>query len=168
MAQFGVGQPVRRVEDKRLITGAGRYTDDIELPRQAHAFILRSPHAHARIRAIDVAAAEAAPGVLAVLTGADLQRDKIGSIPCVVPLANKDKSPLKSPPHHAPAVDRVRHVGDSVALIVAENLDQAKDAAELVEVDYEILPAVVDPVAALEGETLVWDEAPKNLCLDWE
>jgi carbon-monoxide dehydrogenase large subunit len=168
MAQFGVGQPVRRVEDKRLITGAGRYTDDIELPRQAHAFILRSPHAHARIRTIDAAAAEEAPGVLAVLTGADLRRDGIGPIPCVVPIPNKDKTPLKSPPRPALATDRVRHVGDSVALIVAETLDQAKDAAELVEVDYEVLPSVVDPVRALEEETLVWDEAPRNLCLDWE
>jgi carbon-monoxide dehydrogenase large subunit len=168
MAQFGVGQPVRRIEDKRLITGAGRYTDDIDLPRQTYAFILRSPHAHARIRAIEVAAAQAAPGVLAVLTGADLQRDGIGPIPCVVPIANKDKTPLKSPPRHALATDRVRHVGDSVALIVAESLDQAKDASELVEVDYEVLPSVVDPVAALKGEALVWDEAPRNLCLDWE
>jgi carbon-monoxide dehydrogenase large subunit len=168
MGQFGVGQAVKRVEDKRLVTGAGRYTDDIDLPRQSYAFVLRSPHAHARIRGIDPRAAMAAPGVLAVLTGADLQRDGVGPIPCVVPITNKDKTPLKSPPRHALAVDRVRHVGDSVALVVAETLDQAKDAAEQVEVDYEVLPAIVDPVAALAGDVLVWDEAPRNLCLDWE
>jgi carbon-monoxide dehydrogenase large subunit len=168
MGQFGIGQSVRRTEDKRLITGAGRYTDDIDLHRQVHAFVLRSPHAHAKIRRIDTAAAVKAPGVLGVWTGKDLENDGIGPIPCVVPLQNKDKTPLKSPPRHALAIDRVRHVGDSVALVVATTLEQARDAAELIEVEYDVLPSVTDMKAALDGRTLVWDDAPKNLCLDWE
>ncbi len=169
MGQFGMGQPVRRLEDQRLVTGHGRYTDDISLSHQAYAYVLRSPHAHARIRGIDTAAAEAAPGVLAVYTAADLSRDGIGTIPLLTPLPNRDGSPCKAPPYPVLAADRVRHAGDAVALIVAETPAQAKDAGELVAVDYEPLPAAVETATALaQSQPLVWDDAPQNLHLDWE
>jgi carbon-monoxide dehydrogenase large subunit len=169
MKQFGIGQPVRRFEDRRFITGRGGYLDDLSLPRQAWAYLLRSPHAHAGIRGIDTAAALDAPGVLAVYTGEDLARDGIGTIPCLSALTNRDGSPCVMPPHPAIARDRVRHVGDTVALVVAESLTGARDAAELVAVDYEPLPAAVDTARALEvGQPQVWDAAPGNLCFDWE
>ena len=169
MVQFGMGQPVRRVEDQRFITGRGRYTDDMVLPRQTYAHILRSPHAHAAIRRIDTAAAATAPGVIGIVTGADLDRDGIGSIPCVVPITNRDGSEAKLPRRKALTTDKVRHVGDSVAMVVAETLAQAKDAAELIEIDYEILQAVTEAEAALEKSTpKVWDDLPGNLCFDWE
>jgi aerobic carbon-monoxide dehydrogenase large subunit len=169
MTQFGIGQPVRRVEDRRFLTGRGHYLDDIVRPREAHAVMLRSPHAHAGIRAIEVAAAAAAPGVLAVLTGADLAADAIGTIPCVSAVTNRDNSPMAMPPRPALAQHRVRHVGDSVAMVVAESVALARDAAELIAVDYEPLPAVVATGQALmPGRPAVWDEHPGNLCFDWE
>ncbi len=169
MAQFGIGQPVRRVEDRRFITGSGQYVDDLTRPRQAHAFILRSPHAHARIRAIDSDAAAAAAGVLAIYTGADLAGDGIGTIPCLSPLQNRDGSPAVMPPHPALAIDRVRHIGDGIAMVVADSIAAARDAAELIAVDYDPLPAVVDTAQAQDsGQPQVWDEAPRNLCFDWE
>src|ERR1700758_3940379 len=112
MKQFGIGQPVRRVEDRRFITGCGTYLDDISRPRQAYAFMLRSPHAHARIRAVDTAAAASAPGVLAVFTGEDLARDGLGTIPCLSGVTNRDGSSSVMPPHPAIARDGARHVGD--------------------------------------------------------
>ena len=169
MKQFGIGQPVRRVEDRRFITGHGNYVDDIQLPRQTYAFMLRSPHAHARIVAIDSAAALGVPGVLTVFTGEDLARDGIGDIPCLSALTNRDGTPSVLPPHPAIVRDRVRHVGDTVAMVVAETASAARDAAELVAVDYEPLPAVVDTAHALDsGQSTVWAEAPDNLCFDWE
>ncbi|MGH7055839.1 MAG: xanthine dehydrogenase family protein molybdopterin-binding subunit, partial [Stellaceae bacterium] len=125
MAQFGIGQPVRRVEDRRFITGRGRYTDDLVRPRQAHAVLLRSPHAHAQIRAIETAAAASAPGVLAVYTGADLAADGVGTIPCLSPVQNRDGSAAVLPPYPALASGQVRHVGDGVALVVAETVAAA-------------------------------------------
>ena len=164
-----MGQPVRRSEDRRFITGAGRYTDDIVLPRETVGYVLRSPHAHATIRAIDTSAAQTAPGVLGIFTGADLERDGIGKIPCVVPLKNRDGSRIKMVEHPLLAVGRVRHVGDGVAFVVAETAAAAKDAAELIRVDYDILPAIADAVRAAEpGAPLVWDNIPGNLCFDWE
>ncbi|MBV8652214.1 MAG: xanthine dehydrogenase family protein molybdopterin-binding subunit [Alphaproteobacteria bacterium] len=169
MGQFGMGQSVRRVEDHRLVTGHGRYTDDISLQRQAHAVVLRSPHAHARITRLDTAAASELPGVLAVYTGADLKRDGIGDIPFLTPLPNRDGSACKAPPYPVLVTDRVRHVGDAVALVVAETLAAARDAAEQIAIDYDMLPATAGTAAALEpGQPLVWDEAPNNLQLDWE
>src|SRR5579862_8642544 len=169
MRQFGIGQPVRRVEDRRFLTGSGRYLDDIVRPRQAHAAMLRSPHAHARIRAIDTAAAADAPGVIAVLTGADLARDRIGAIPCVSGLSNRDKSAMAMPPRPAIVEDRVRHVGDAVAMVVAESVAAARDAAELIAVDYQALPAAVATERALDpGQPAVWDDHPGNLAFDWE
>ncbi|HZH26306.1 MAG TPA: xanthine dehydrogenase family protein molybdopterin-binding subunit [Azospirillaceae bacterium] len=167
--KFGIGQAVPRTEDARLLTGGGRYTDDIRLPGQLHGHVLRSPHAHARIRAIDISAARAAPGVVGIFTGDDLARDGIGDIPCQVPLRQKDGSLLKAPRRPALAQGHAKFVGDPVVFIVAETLDQAKDAAELVEVDYDPLPAVADPAQALRpGAAQVWDIAPANLCFDWE
>src|SRR6266446_1872300 len=169
MKQFGIGQPVRRVEDRRFITGHGNYVDDISRPRQAHAFMLRSPHAHARIRGVDTAAASSAPGVLAVLTGEHIARDGLGTIPCLSVVTNRDHSASIMPPYPAIKRERVRHVGDTVAMVVAESVTAARDAAELITVDYEPLPAVVDTAHALDpGQPQVWDEAPSNLCFDWE
>jgi carbon-monoxide dehydrogenase large subunit len=169
MRQFGIGQPIRRVEDRRFLTGSGRYLDDIVRPRQAHAAVLRSPHAHAGIRAVDASAALSAPGVLAVFTGEDLARDDVGAIPCVSAVTNRDGSPMFLPPRPALARERVRHVGDAVALVVAETAAQARDAAELIAVEYEMLPSVVETEKALDPDRpSVWDEVPGNLCFDWE
>jgi carbon-monoxide dehydrogenase large subunit len=169
MTQFGIGQPVRRVEDRRFLTGRGRYLDDIDRSHQTHAVFLRSPHAHARIRSIDVTAAAGAPGVIAVLTGADLAADGIGTVPCVSGLTNRDGSSAILPPRPAMVTDRVRHVGDTVAMVIADSIAAARDAADLIAVDYEPLPAAVDTVGALgSGQPQVWDEAKGNLCFDWE
>ena len=143
-----IGMPVQRREDYRFITGQGTYTDDINRPGQLYAYILRSPHAHARIGGIDTAAAQRAPGVVAVYTGKDMAADGVGGLPCGWQIHSKDGSPMAEPPHPVLAVDRVRYVGDPVALIVAETLAQARDAAELVNVDYAEHPAAIDPVAA--------------------
>ena len=169
MKQFGIGQPVRRVEDRRFITGHGSYVDDISRPRQTHAVMLRSPHAHARITAIDATGALAAPGVVAVFIGEHLARDGIGGVPCLSAVTNRDGTQSVLPPHPAIVRDRVRHVGDTVAMVVAETAAAARDAADLIVVDYEPLPAVVETARALDpGEPQVWDEAPGNLCFDWE
>lgn len=168
MAKFGLSQPLRRVEDQRLLLGHGRYTDDITLPGQLYGVVLRSPHAHARINGIDSAAALATPGVRAVYTGADLIADGIGEIPCVVPLQNRDGTNRAETPHYALTPDIARHVGDPVAFIVADSLKAARDGAEAVMVDYEILPAVTDLATATEdGQPLVWPEAKNNICFDW-
>ena len=164
MTQFGIGQPVRRIEDRRFITGRGRYLDDIARPHQAHAVLLRSPHAHAGVKSIHTAEAIAAPGVLAVLTGADLAKDGLGTIPCVSGVAG-----AILPPRPAIVTDRVRHVGDTVAMIVAESQAQARDAADLVAVDYEPMAATIDTASALSpGRPQVWDEAKGNLSFAWE
>ncbi|MCS6891550.1 MAG: xanthine dehydrogenase family protein molybdopterin-binding subunit [Rhodovarius sp.] len=169
MAKFGLSQSVRRVEDPRLLVGAGRYTDDIALPGQAYGVVLRSPHAHARIRSIDTTAARAMPGVLLVLTGADLAAAGVGELPCTIPLKNRDGTPRADTPRLPLATDRVRHVGDPVAFIVAETLEQARDAAEAVVVDYEPLPAATDLATAWQaGASQIWPHAPNNICFDWE
>src|SRR6201997_2185503 len=150
MKQFGIGQPLRRVEDRRFITGRGTYLDDINRSRQAYAAMLRSPHAHARIRGVDKTAAASAPGVLAVYTGEDLARDGLGTIPCLSAVTNRDQTPSVLPPHPLIASDRVRHVGDTVAMVVADSLAAARDAAELIAVDYEPRSAAVDTGHALD------------------
>ncbi len=168
MGQFGIGQAVRRTEDVRFITGTGRYVDDEADPRQAHSVFLRSPHAHARIRSIEIGAAKRAPGVLAVYTGDDVKAAGLGTIKCVAPLKNRDGSNYFNPGRPLLAQGKVRHVGDPVALIVAETANAARDAAELIDVDYEPLPAVIDPAAAVaSGAPAVWDETPGNVALDW-
>jgi carbon-monoxide dehydrogenase large subunit len=161
MTKFGIGQAVRRVEDQRFLTGAGRYIDDIDLPGQAYGVPVLSAHAHARIKRIDVAKAKAAPGVLCVLTGADAAADKLGSF--TAHLMPEDVGAPKGHRTFQPVLvaERVRFVGDRVAFVVAETLTQARDAAELVEVDYEQLPTVVNlEDAAKPGAAKVWDECP--------
>src|SRR5262245_62042288 len=148
MSATGIGAAVRRKEDFRFITGKGQYTDDISRPGQTYVQFVRSPHAHARIKSIDTAAAKGMPGVLAVLTGAELAADKIGNLICGWAITSKDGSPMKMAPHPAIANEKANHVGDAVAAVVAETLAQAKDAAEKVKVDYEVLPSVADPAKA--------------------
>jgi aerobic carbon-monoxide dehydrogenase large subunit len=168
MAKDGIGAAVLRKEDRRFLTGAGHYTDDLVRPHQTWAALVRSPHAHARIRAIHADAARSAPGVLAVLTGADLAAEKIGNVPTGWLIHSKDGSPMVEPPHPALAQEKVRHVGDPVVLVVAETKDQAREAAALVEVDYEELPAVVSLAQAIApGAPLVWEQAKGNTCFDW-
>ncbi len=168
MTTDGIGAAVLRKEDRRLLLGAGRYTDDIQRPNQTYLHIVRSPHAHARIRAIRAESARAAPGVLAVLTGADLAAEKIGNLPTGWLIHSKDGSPMVEPPHPALAVEKVRHVGDQVAVVVAETRDQAREAAALLEIDYEELPAAGTIGKAIApGAPLVWEQAKGNTCFDW-
>ena len=164
----GIGASVKRREDFRFLTGQGTYTDDINRPNQTHAYILRSPHAHARINGIDTAAALEAPGVVAVFTGKDIAADKVNGLPCGWQIHSKDGSPMVEPPHPPLVLDKVVHVGDQVAVVIAETCEQAKDAAELIMVDYEELPAVTtSPDALKDGAPLVHDQAAGNLCFDW-
>src|SRR6516164_8117893 len=141
MSAAGIGASVRRKEDFRFVTGKGQYTDDINRPGQAHIHFVRSPYAHARIKAIDAKAAAGLPGVLAVLTGADLAADKIGNLICGWMIHSKDGSPMKMAPHPALANGKVCYVGDPVAVVIAETLAQARDAGEKIAVEYAVLPA---------------------------
>jgi carbon-monoxide dehydrogenase large subunit len=164
MTQYGIGQSVSRFEDPRLLRGRGCFVDDINLPGQAYAVLLRSPHAHAHIRSIDVTAALAAPGVLAVYTGDDVARDGLGTMKVNLPRKRPDGSPLFARAHTGLVRGRVRCVGDPVAMVVAESVWQAKDAAELVDVDYEALPSVTDTAQTVEPcAPAVWDECPDNI-----
>ena len=175
LASTAIGQSPRRKEDLRLLTGKGRYSDDTNLPGQAYAFMLRSPHAHARIRGIDTASAASMPGVLAVLTGQDMLGDGLKPIPHAVwsghpaeiPLPNTDGSVALVAPHYPMAIGQALHVGDIVAMVVAVSVTAAKDAAERVAVDYEPLRSVSHAVAAAEpGAPLARDDAPANVCID--
>ena len=167
MSATGIGAPVRRKEDQRFVTGQGRYVDDLNRPGQAHAYFLRSPHAHAAIKSIDTNAAKAMPGVLAVFTGDDLTADKIGGLICGWMIHSKDGTPMKAGPHPALAQGKVRYVGDHVAVVIAETLVQAKDAAEAITVDYGLLPAVVDTAQAQSATTSVHEVAPDNTVFRW-
>ncbi|HEY5063368.1 MAG TPA: xanthine dehydrogenase family protein molybdopterin-binding subunit [Xanthobacteraceae bacterium] len=161
--KFGIGQPVPRVEDPRFITGRGRYVDDFDLPLQCHAVVVMSPHAHARIKGIDTAKAKAADGVLAVLTGADVLADKLGGLTPPMPEDMGGPKGFRTQ-RSILATDKVRAVGERVAFVIAETLTQAKNAAELIEIDYEPLPAVIDVEDAVKpGAPVVWDEAPNNV-----
>ncbi len=163
----GIGAAVRRREDFRFLTGRGTYTDDINRPNQTHAWILRSPHAHATIAALNAKAALASPGVVAVLTGEDFKG--VGGLPCGWLVHGKNNTPMVEPRHPILADGKVRHVGDPVAVVIAETKEQARDAAEKIDVTYKPLPAVVDMKAALQGGgTPVHDAAANNLCFDWE
>ncbi|MSP51647.1 MAG: xanthine dehydrogenase family protein molybdopterin-binding subunit [Alphaproteobacteria bacterium] len=169
MMKFGVGQSVERKEDKRLVTGRGLYPTDVRVPGQTYAALLRSPHAHARLTKIDVTAARQLLGVHIVLTGADVAADKFGSPPAFGPDKNRDGTASERPPHPLLVTDVVRHVGDPIAFVVADSLAIAREAADMIELEFESLPAIVDTAAALEdGAPLVWPSAAKNLCLDWE
>jgi aerobic carbon-monoxide dehydrogenase large subunit len=164
-----IGASILRKEDRRFLTGRGTYVADIERPGMTFGVFVRSPHAHARIRAIDSTAALALPGVLAVLTGEDIKRDGVGSIPCGWCVTGKGGIPMKEPPHPALAQGKVRHVGDPVAFVIADTLAAARDAVAAVIVDYESLPPVTSLRSALEaGAPAVFDEIPDNICYDWE
>jgi carbon-monoxide dehydrogenase large subunit len=166
MAQDGIGAAVRRREDRRFLTGRGKYVHDIVLPRQLHAVFLRSPHAHAEIVAIDTAAAEASPDVVAVFTADDVAG--LNGVPCAWGIAGKDGRPMKEPKHPLLASGKVRHVGDPVAMIVAESVGAAKNAAERIAVEYRALPAVTEVAeAARPGAPQLYADVPGNLCCDW-
>ncbi|MGE4239709.1 xanthine dehydrogenase family protein molybdopterin-binding subunit [Ramlibacter sp.] len=160
-----IGEALRRKEDYRFLTGAGQYTDDINLAHQRFAVFVRSPHAHAAIRAIDVAKAEAMPGVAKVFTGKDIE-GKMGGLPCGWLITSVDGQPMKEPPHPVLAQGKVRYVGDPVAMVVADTLEQARNAAEAVDVEYDPLPAVIDMRQAAKGAAL-HDIAPDNHCYKW-
>src|SRR6478736_3331638 len=161
-----IGQAVLRKEDARFLTGTGQFTDDVSMPRQTHAYFLRSPHAHAAIRSIDVVKAKTLPGVVEIFTGADLTG--VNGLPCGWLITGTDGKPMNEPPHPVLAQGKVRYVGDAVALIVAESIDQAKDAAEQIDVDYDVLPAVVRAVDSLKpGAPQIHDQAPANKCYTW-
>ncbi|MBI1964941.1 MAG: xanthine dehydrogenase family protein molybdopterin-binding subunit, partial [Betaproteobacteria bacterium] len=163
-----IGTSVKRKEDRRFLTGGGQFTDDVALPGQTHACFLRSPHAHARIRSMDTDKARSAPGVVAVFTGDDLAKAKVGGLPCGWLITDVKGQPMKEPPHPPLAQGKVRYVGDPVACVIAETLDQAKDAAEFIDVDYEALPAVVKAADARQpGAPVVHDIAPDNTCYIW-
>jgi aerobic carbon-monoxide dehydrogenase large subunit len=168
MSATGIGAAVRRKEDRRFITGTGHYTDDVNRPGQAYAHFIRSPHAHATIKSIDVKSAARMPGVLAILTGAELAADKIGNLICGWMIHSKDGSPMKMAPHPALANGKVCHVGDPLAVVVAETLAQARDAGEKIVVDYAVLPAVADPAAAQKQDApRIHDIAPNNTIYQW-
>jgi carbon-monoxide dehydrogenase large subunit len=163
-----IGQPVRRREDFRFITGSGQYTDDINRPGQSYAVFVRSPHAHATIRKIDATAAATAPGVRGIFTGKDLAADKIGTLACGWMVLSKDGSPMRAGVHPVLAVEKVRYVGDHLAVVIAETTNQARDAAELVSVDYDVHEAVVDLSSAQQaGEPQIHAEAPNNTVYQW-
>jgi len=169
MSKFGLSQPVRRVEDPRLLKGNGRYTDDITPAGALHAVVLRSPHAAARITGIDSAGAKAVPGVAAIYTAADLKADNIGTLPCAVALKNRDGSTQALPPRPVLADGAVHHVGDPVAFIVADTVQAGRDAAELIDVQYDVLESATDLATATEpGQPQVWENVPSNVCFDWE
>ena len=169
MGEFGIGQPVRRKEDVRLLTGKGRYTDDINVDGQLWAAFVRSNHAHAKILSIDSSAAMALPGVVAVFTGADMTADGIGTLMCEADLKSRDGKPMFKPPRPALSTDAVRYVGETVAIVVAETLNQARDAAEQVMVDYEELPSITSTLDCLKPDApLVWPQHGSNSAVDWE
>src|SRR5438477_1712271 len=166
--RFAIGQPVPRSEDPVLLRGEGHYSDDISLPGQAYAVMVRSPYAHGVIRRIDTAAARAMPGVLAVYTAADLVQGGIGPLPPRQVMNNRDGTPMLTPTRHALATDKVRHVGEGVAAVIAATLAAAKDAAEAVVVEIDPLPAVSEPdQAAAPGAPQIYDEVPDNVGLDF-
>jgi carbon-monoxide dehydrogenase large subunit len=168
MTETGIGAAVKRKEDFRFLTGRGTYTDDINRHGQTYAHILRSPHASARIKSIDTSKAKQAPGVVAVFTGADYAADGKGGLPCGWLIHSKDGSPMVEPPHPPLVADFVRHIGDHVAVVIAETKAQARDAAELITVDYEELKPVIDTADAVKpGAAQVWPQAKGNLCYDW-
>ena len=160
----GIGASVKRLEDQRLLTGRGTYVDDINRPDQTYAYVLRSPHAHATLKSVDITAASDCPGVVAIFTGADMQ---VGSLPCGWQIHSEDGSPMHEPAHPPLATAKVRHVGDGIAVVIADSLEEATAAADRIVVEYDILPAVTNMMAAAAGGTLVHDEIGTNICYDW-
>tara|TARA_B100000959_G_scaffold142399_1_gene149459 strand:+ start:5421 stop:7772 length:2352 start_codon:yes stop_codon:yes gene_type:complete len=168
MTENGIGVSVRRKEDSRFLIGKGNYTDDINVVGQTHAVFVRSPHGHATLNGIDTSAAAAASGVVAIFTGDDLAADGIGPLICGVTVTGDDGEPHRAPVHAALAQDKVNYVGDHIAVVIAESLAEARDAAELVEVDYGVLPAVTDTAtAADDGQQQIHEVAPNNMCFNW-
>ncbi len=164
----GIGASVKRKEDHRFLSGRGNYTDDMNRPGQLYAVLRRSDRPHARLLSVDTAAAAAAPGVVAIFTGADLDADGVGGVPCGWQIHNKDGSPMAEPKHPVLAVGKVRHVGDPVAVVIAETRQQAKNAAEMIEIGYDDLPGISSLKAATApGAPLVHDDVPGNICYDW-
>jgi carbon-monoxide dehydrogenase large subunit len=163
MGEFGIGQPVRRFEDRRLLSGQGHFQNDNNLLGQLHAYVLRSPHAHARIRSLDLSAAKAAPGVQLIMTGDDLVEAKLGIMGVPFQRKRPDGSPMFARAHLGLAQGAVRYVGEPVAFVVADTLAQAKDAAEQIDIDYEMLPSVTDTAQAAEGKIAVWPDCPDNV-----
>jgi aerobic carbon-monoxide dehydrogenase large subunit len=163
-----IGARIERKEDYRFLTGAGQYTDDVAFPRQTYAVFVRSPHAHAKLKSVNIQKAKAAPGVVGIFTGQDLANAKVGGLPCGWLITDVNGQPMKEPAHPCLAQGKVLHVGDQIAVVIAETLQQAKDAAELVEVDYEVLAAVVDPAKArARGAPQLHEAAPDNTCYVW-
>jgi carbon-monoxide dehydrogenase large subunit len=163
MGEFGIGQPVRRFEDRRLLSGQGRFQNDNNLFGQLHAYVLRSPHAHAHISRLDLTAAQAVPGVQLIMTGDDLVEAKLGAMGVPFQRKRPDGSPMFARGHLGLAQGTVRYVGEPIALVVADTVAQAKDAAELIDIDYEALPSVTDTADAAEGKIAVWPECPDNI-----
>lgn len=161
-----VGSRVERKEDKKLLTGRGKYTADVNFVNQTFAYFVRSPHARAQIKKVDTTKAMKAPGVVSILTGADIAKDKIGGLIAGWRIKSEDGSDMKVPAHPPLANEIVNYVGDHVAVVIAESLDEARNAAELVKVDYKILKAVVDTKDAM-GSDQIYKDIPKNLCFDW-
>ncbi len=161
-----IGARVQRKEDYRFLTGSGQYTDDVALPNQAYAAFVRSPHAHAKIKKISLDKAKKSPGVVGIYTGEDLANAKVGGLPCGWLITDVNGQPMKEPAHPCLAQGKVRYVGDHVAVVIAETLSQARDAAELVKVEYEELPAVTDAAKARKA-TPIHDNAPDNTCYVW-
>jgi carbon-monoxide dehydrogenase large subunit len=169
MSDTGIGARVVRKEDQRFLTGKGTYVDDINRPGQTYACFVRSPHAHANIRSIDTGGAASSAGVVAVFTGDDIAASGLGTLICGASITGADGEVNKAPPHPVLAQGKVRHVGDHVAVVIAETLAQAKDGADKVAVDYEVLPAVVSTAEAdKEGAPQIHDDVPSNVCVDWE
>ena len=167
MVEQSIGKSVLRKEDMRFITGNGRYTDDINLRGQTYGYFVRSPYAHAVVGEVDTSAAQSMPGVVAVLTGKQVAEDELGTLPCGWMIHSKDGSEMKQPPHPVMAATKVNYVGEPVALVVADSFDDAKNAAELVSVEYEELPAVVSTADA-QSCADIYEEAPGNTCYEWE
>src|SRR3979490_990844 len=168
MGVEGIGASVVRKEDRRFTTGKGRYVDDIKLQGMTHAHFVRSPHAHAKVKSIDSSAAMKMPGVVGVLTGQQIVDDKVGNLICGWAITSKDGTPMKMGAWPAMAPETVRFVGQAVAVVIAETKNQARDAAEAVVVDYEVLPAAADIRAAIKpGAPQLHPEAPGNVIYDW-
>ena len=166
---IGIGASPKRKEDQRFLTGRGNYVSDIKRPGMTAGVFVRSPHGHAILRGIDKAAALASPGVIAVLTGEDVAADKLGSLPCGWGISDAKGVPMKEPPFPMLAQGKVRFVGDMVAFVIAETPEQANAAAELLTVDYEVLPSVVGVLEAVRpGAPQLFDDVPNNICCDWE
>src|SRR4051794_13383021 len=167
MSETGIGARVKRKEDHRFITGKGRYTDDVNLKDQAYGYFVRSPHAHAAIKNVEVPQWSDEDGVIAVLIGEDVAEDKIGGCICGWMIHSKDGTPMKAGPHPILAVGKARYVGDHVAVVIAETREKAKAAAARVDVTYDVLPHVVEAADARTSSVQIHDVAPDNTVFEW-